>query len=487
MQEKVISKKSRGIGSYLIAIIFLVNPSVGIFDILPDFVSYLILMKKLAYGVGRVPYFAETRRSLGIMALISLAKLPAFLIMSLSNPVGNGDTKALFALTFCILEVAFVISALNNLFAALFYLGERSDATCLISPLKLLGGRCQIGTDTIRKLTFAFTIFKSTAYVIPELCLLSRDPDAPPTEFNFSLLYPYAVVLSILMTLIFGVIVAYILYSYVKAVAAEGKFRSAIDGLLDEGAKKIADKNDAVRKIGAILMLFTAAAFLTLELRFDNFDEINLLPRFLYGIIIFLAVSGLARYTKGGRAAAMSALLFTVVSAAAYIFETSFLYEYGYSSLASSNIARDAYIPVILLLSAELSVLILVLVFIARMLSKFVILHTGLEQDNERYTHHDALYHKKMKNKVYIWLVISVLASLSRLVLSVLRYFAKENAIMQNPLLGTVTESVAPWFGLVVLIFSVINIGYSIYLFSILKDEMTMKYSEYRDFSALTA
>ena len=60
MREKK-SNKAEGVGLLVLAITFLVNPAVNIFDYLPDFIGYFIIAKALIYYADRAPYFNEAR------------------------------------------------------------------------------------------------------------------------------------------------------------------------------------------------------------------------------------------------------------------------------------------------------------------------------------------------------------------------------------------------------------------------------------------
>ena len=477
------NSKVKGCGLYLLALIFLVNPSVNIIDILPDFVAYLILSRAFSYAADRAPYFEETRKSFHTLALISFLKIPSYLIMNYaqSSNVSDHDISALFALVFAVTETVFIISAINNLFSALFYLGERSNAQALIDPFPInKKGTRIMSTDTLRKYTYIVLIYRNVTYFVPEILLLTRGVDGSSynSTFNFAILYPYSVVILFTSTAILGIILAKRFYCYIKAIKREGKFREAIDSLLDEEAKKRVAKNERTRRMLTTLTLLAASSILTLEVRFDNFGSVNLLPHFLYGIIITIAIYKLTHFTKKCIPALVLGILYSSVAFAGFVMEIIFLDTYGYSSLVSSGAAKDAYIPLIISAAVEFVFLVAVIIFSSRVLSKYVKIHTGLDESNGRYMRSDAVYHKKMKTKIYIWSGFSIFVGLAQFIDVILKFFSKKTPIASDPIFGTITSGLIPWYGTLLLVISIAYIIYSFYLFGTVKEDTELKYSE---------
>ena len=89
-----------------LALVFLFNPVVRVVDVLPDFIACAILIKALGYAADRAPFFEEAKNGLFRLAAISLAKIPAFMIISLArngNTLDN-DTSVLFTFVFSVIE-----------------------------------------------------------------------------------------------------------------------------------------------------------------------------------------------------------------------------------------------------------------------------------------------------------------------------------------------------------------------------------------------
>ena len=71
------------IGLIVFALVLLINPTVRVVDIFPDFIACFIIVKQLAYAAYRAPFFEEARDAFKKIAYLSILKLPAFIIMIL--------------------------------------------------------------------------------------------------------------------------------------------------------------------------------------------------------------------------------------------------------------------------------------------------------------------------------------------------------------------------------------------------------------------
>ena len=110
----------------ILSLVLLFNPSINILDLLPDFIAYALLVFIIGDLAESIPYLAECKDALTKLAIITLIRIPAFLIMY-SNMRYGSDIVPLFTLSFNVLEYVFIYGAVKNLFRAFSYLGERTD------------------------------------------------------------------------------------------------------------------------------------------------------------------------------------------------------------------------------------------------------------------------------------------------------------------------------------------------------------------------
>ncbi len=502
------TKEKRLSGLLILAFIFLINPNVNIYDILPDCIAYFIIFKKLDYAKDRSPFFDEAREAFKKLAIVTLIKIPASLLMTSirSENYGDNDIRSLFAVTFAIIEAVLIVTAVKNLFEGFSYLGQRSDNRRLISdfPLNKPGSKVS-SPDALARLTYIFGIYKCLLAFLPETLLLTRIVTSSEYEktFNFARLYPYTVVFGIVTVLWFGIVWMRRFCCYIKSFnntseSTEGSksvseiecksFKDALDSMLDDFKRTELEAKKKIEGIAFGLTLLLAGAVLTLELRFDNLQGINLIPPFLFGFIMIFSSMRLSSFSEKDKKPVIFASLFTVSAFIRYAFEFSFLEKYGYEVLVTDPNAKSSYRLLIFAFIAEVLMLMLFEIFFTRLFTSFVYKNTGADKQSDRYSRQDKEYHGILKRKVYIFAVLTAFLWLAKLTECVLRYFSENtfvswetsdsNLPIIRPDSGMVSESPLPWFGVVVVILSVVYIVYTFLFTSSLKEDAEMKYSK---------
>jgi hypothetical protein len=466
----------------IIAFVCLANPSVQVVDIFPDFIAYLIIARKLSYAVPRAPYFAEAKSAFSRLVLISLMKLPAYfvIISARSGNVGDNDIYALFAFTFAALEAVFSVKAVYYLFEAVFYLGQRSEASPLIKPFYINKKKTRSMTpEALRTLFYVFAIYRCAAYGLPELLLLTKTVTAEQLKnyFNITKLYPYAVLLSVISVLVLAVITLSRAHKYIKA-SSRVDFKASLDALVSTEKQTELLARATVGDIFFTLTTVLVSTLFTIEIRLDNFSHLNLLPLFIMGVILLFASHRLSRYTRGAVALKISLFALIVISCVAWIFEIKFLSEYSFSLLATSGLVKREAMPWLILSLCEFIAFAVSMILLGNRLYRLAREHTGRDFGTLDRTRID--FYKKKRLSVIIFSSLSVLVGAARYTSLVLRYFAKNITVnIENDGLitqGTVTEPLLPWFSVVVTFLTVIYIFYTYYFLSSLKDDVKNKY-----------
>lgn len=461
----------------IFCLFLLFNPNINIFDPLPDFIAWFILAKLFEKAADSAAYFEEARVSFIKLGWLNLAKIPAFLVILLvrGQNVHDNDVYTLISFSFAVVEAIFVIQAFKNIFTALTHLGERTSASTLISPFSLSkNGRRTMSPEMLRGYSYFFVVCKSILYTLPDMFLLTR-VNKEGQILTASKYYPHVLILSQILGLIVGAVWLARVLKYAKSVYKEGLFKEALDAMALEDTEFKFSTKKKIRSISAVFTLMAVASFFTLEIVFDNFNNINILPHFIYGIFLILSFLKLRNYTSKSKSTFVFGLLFTVTSLVAYIFSVRFLSSYRYLDLISNNDARDAYLFVQIFGILEFIVLSIFLIFSSRTLKYFILTNTGVSPDSDRYLGMEKEYHTSLIKKAYILTGIGILAALAKCVNIFLNrdvqlVFKNINEVM-------VAASPIPWFNLVVTVTAVAYIAYSLYFTSTLKEEVRMKYS----------
>ena len=471
------NKKARGDFWIFLSLFFLINPSVQVVDVLPDFIAYFIIVNRLSYATERAPYFAEAKNVFSRLLLLSLLKIPAFfvIVFARSGNVGDTDIYALFAFSFAVIEAILSVSAVYYLFEAAFYLGQRTDAICLIRPFYINKKQTRtLSPEALRRLVYTFAIYKCAAYGLPELLLLTKTVTAEElvNYFNITKLYPYTILLAIFSVIIFGFIVLRRVYAYYKNALAEADLKSALNSLISGESKERLESNARIKDIATTLSIVSLASFFVFEIRLDNFSLVNILPHLVMGVMLLFAAHRLEKQVGKCLGVKISLAVFIVISAAEWFLEVGFLSEYSFSLLATSRTARNEFIPIIVVSLIELVAFSTAAAMFGKELVKLQKMHTGKSTSD---------FSRKNLVATYGFSMLATLSCALRYISLILRYFSKNTLVtIENDGMitqGMVTAPLLPWFSIVVNAVSIIFIFYSYYLFSSIKDKVEIKYS----------
>ena len=273
-------------GLAIFGLLLLVIPSINIVDVFPDFIAYFIFAGIFAYGVEKVPYFEETRSAFIKLGIIGLLRLPASLFITWVRMHDQSDTEVFVMMTliFAIIETLYLIPAISNLFDALFYLGQRSDAEATLKPIRFFGKKTDV--NTVRETSFFFAIARQTLMLLPEFCRLSAEDESGNLVHPYAKLYPLILTVCFLLSISIAIIWCIMLIKYVRAISKEGRFYTAIDSMVTAERRPEIERKLELKKMCMALNTMIVAAFFTLEINFDNFGNMNILPHFIFAIIL---------------------------------------------------------------------------------------------------------------------------------------------------------------------------------------------------------
>ena len=468
------------IGLLILSIVLLINPVVKVVDILPDFIACFIIARLLTYAADRAPYFEEARVEFMRLGFVSIARIPAFIIVSYakSNNVQDFDTSTLMTLVFAVIEGYLLFSALTNLFRGAFYLGERGTASAMLSPFKL-GRRRTMTPEDLRTLTFIFIVLKEALCFLPELLLLtqSTDPGIHVQVFRPMRYYPYAIVLSVIVVFIFSIFFAKRAITYIRVINSEGKFTSSLDGLIGEERALEIEAKVKVRGINRTISFLITATIFTVELCFDNFDGINLVPHFISAIFLLAALISLRKHTDTCTGAYVISGIYTAACVLTYVLKIRFSNEHGFDSLVKGTEAKSAYLPVIFSAIFEFATFTALAVFVTIALIRLIRTHTGVSSESPSYSRSDEVAYKKKERLAVIWSALGVISAGAKLADVGLKYYSNLTLVAVDGGIGNVVSGLIPWFNLVVIATALIHIAFTLYFLTGLKEDVELKYS----------
>lgn len=471
-------QKNRVYCGIIVALIFLFNPNISVIDVLPDFVAFFILAKVFLFASDCAPYFDEARvafKRLGWLNFCKLFGLALILLVKKGNSSDN-DIIPLVTLVFAICEALLTFVAIKNIFLALFYLGNRTDAEATIRPFEFMGKR--IRPETVRDISYFFFALKCLVYFAPTPFLLTNINATGYERASTARVFVSILLISQIVCVIAGIIWLLIVRKYALAIKNEGKFTSSLEMLLDNNKGFSLPKKQMLRTIISTLTIFEIAAFFTLELALIENYDVNMLPHFIYASLLFFASYKLSAYASGRKPLLISGCAYILSTIIFYAVQTNFLTRYGYTRLIFDSEARAAYPPLIVFAVIEFILLTVFLYFVYRMLDAFIKSHTGIN-DNSAELESNESYFGTLIKKNRRFMIFGGVAGLLKLVSVILHGWVKVvYSANGDELKNAIISPAVEWIGLAVAAAAFVYIGITLYFISTLKDEVKMKYED---------
>ncbi|MBR2612066.1 MAG: hypothetical protein IKC72_03250 [Clostridia bacterium] len=479
-----LSIKSEQVGNALpktpwklifLALVFLFNPNINVIDILPDCIGYFIIAKLLTYPADISPYFEEARSTFLKLAWLNLLKIPSILVV-VGSGVGRGDTTALLSFGFAVGDAILGIMAVKYLFDALFYLGERTEATSLIEPFGI-SRRHTTTPEAFRSLTILFLCIKCAISTLPEFLLLTEDTiGGGYTAVNLAM-YPLTVVLSQLLGWCLGIIWLHRGIRYAKALLSENGFDVAFGQLFNGDFDMHFERKFRLRSILATFSIMIFASFMAFVIRFDNLGGGTLIPACFFPLVFTYAIFVSRNQFKNSKGLFILGLLSSVMGLGEAVLSHLFFGKHTLEDIYYFDTAKALYLPleVVSVITSALTIAFLVLC--AKNLHAFILENTGISPESEGYRSVDRDYHKLLWRRAKLFFGCGILLYIVRAVDVVL--YGMPKIIFTNPsdvTMPVVVTSALPWFSAFVCGVSVAFILLSFYFFSTMKDEVKIKF-----------
>ncbi len=454
------------------SLIFLSNPNINIIDVLPDCIAYLLLILVIGSLGETVPYLAECRSALVKLALVTLVKLPAVTVMY-SNMTSGKDIVPLFTLVFAALEVILLYSAVENGYKALSYLGERTDCSSVRDPFRI--SRKTVTTpEALRIFTLAFFFLKSILSVIPELFLLT--PESISLRRKLADAYPTVIVLCIFASLIIGIIWLCRTIKYVKTINKADDMRVAIDSLKKRGAPEEESAKDTLKRLTSSLTLIAVSSLFIFDVVISDFGGYNILPHFIYGIILFCALFNYAEQKTQRILYIISTSGFCVSSLLSHFALKRFFDTFTYMHLSYSKSAMEAYNAVKIYSVIEFIFAIAMLFAAAWITRSLITSHTDVAPDDVSYSKINERNHQVTFKKTLPLFIIAAVINAMKLVNVFIKQTTKIIYSEVNP--DGIASSGVPVMDTLIFLACAVYVTCAFVTSSNIKDEVKFKYGK---------
>lgn len=454
----------------ILSLVFLFNPNINLIDILPDCIAYALLILIIGGFASTVPYLAECKGALVKLFVLTLVKIPAFSVMY-SNMKYGSDIVPLFTLSFAVLEFLLIRSATKNLFRTLSYVGERTDCTSVRENFKV-SKRKSISPEALEKITVIYFLIKGILNVIPEILLLSKEDFMLRRELMDA--YPAALVLSVLASLIIGIIWLRYAIRFVKAIHQSGDFGNAIRTIDSYVRPETSTAEKLSKRLTDSLTLLAISSIFIFDVSFQNFGGYNILPHFIYGIVLFCSVVNLTQNKLHKQLLVTFASGFSLAAIVNQSQTARFFSLYEYAELTYSQYAKADYVPIKISAIAETAFILATIVMTSIILVNFIKEYTEISPSDPDYRPTNKREHNRLIRNTLPLMVISGAIN----VLKCVNVFLKEHVkiISTDAHIEGIPTSSAPALSTVIFLLSIVFVIYSFVVTSTLKDAVRFKF-----------
>lgn len=422
-------------GFLLIALspLFLWNPDIAVFDLLPDVIGYLLLSLGLSSLSYLNHHFEESAKRFHRMVAISAARLAFVVVLfGLVNSVDRPTTMLLGNFVFGVLELMTLLPAYSHLFEGLLYAGSRLGAgksvfrptaaaklwSLVIKRKSEFDGNTAVSvTESFSFMTAVFAVLKVMLSVLPEFSVLTEHSDTAVNLYGYVWLFR---VFAVLLGVVIGFVWLLIALRYYFGVLRDCEF---VDGLHAQYMRDVYPNKDLFvarrYKLGAFFLLL--GMMLSLDLPMDG---VNILPDVLCALSLMAGVLVLRHYASTWKASVAVLAAYALQSSVEWFWQIRYFKIEEYTAQAALNGAEaaDAHVASIVLSIIGAVLFILSVLSVLGCLRDIIRSHTGYEikhVDMQTYGRMNAIHKQLIRGLVPV-LVMTVICALGSVAYTVM-------------------------------------------------------------------
>lgn len=247
--------------SFIIGCVFLFNPIISLFDVLPDFIGCLLIATSLKEICVLDSRLENAMRQMYYLAGVSAARL---LLMFFVFDMDSSWVLSCVSLL-GVAELFFFLYFLVSFFGGMTYLAQRCDSENVLS-----------GVDNVKIFSCIFCVVRTVCTVLPQLAALpeltlSADPDALKglTPELLALYKNYAIVILFVISFIVGICWLKSMYSFMKGVSSDSALKEMLERRYGEYVGDVPMEEAFIVFKGAA-WLYVVGALFCADVRFYN-------------------------------------------------------------------------------------------------------------------------------------------------------------------------------------------------------------------------
>ncbi len=387
----------------IIALLFLINPSVAVFDLLPDFFAWLIVLKL----IGRVKHLSIKMNIASEYVLklvwVGFGRIAAFFLI----PYVDGTMELTLTFVFCIMELVWGIPAIKALFGGIGELSELYGGTQAYKPVYKLKSE---GIHTVQNASLSFFIVRAILNVMPEFLELTGQSSDVLSEGARPLLSfkPLVYYFTFGITVVFGIILVVLSVPFFKRVFSD---KPMLENVKAVYKTKIIDTGiHNAKALLFSLMLITVAGLFVFSLMLDS---MNIMPRFLFPLLFLCALGGIKQSKYKISGLVITSLVSAVLSVISYVLRWIFVIVHGYFSISESFEAYDFFALTSVWVLAEMISFAILYFMTARVIMKIARDNSSTQSHNDyRMNSYEEKEIKRIKIKTVIAVILFIIGAI---------------------------------------------------------------------------
>lgn len=371
----MVKTKERAKGFSLIAagLVFLFNPNVHIFDVLPDFIGLLLIYRGLFAMSFSTEKLRDARGLLWKLVIITAVRIVSVLFI----PGKSDSFTLLLVFSFGVLEAMYAIPFIVKVFDGFYDLGRRYDAQSVFYPIKDKKGQFTERSEKLKLFTLAFFLVKTVGSILPELTALdlrsglSADAHRGVTLSHFK---PMFYTFEIAVVLVIGIIWLVRTLIYVNGMRKDEKLSEAVFAHYENEVLSDHGMFAALQMKNVLLMfLISSVALFPLQL-----DGLHVFPSFIAAGVLALALRILARFDKSALYGYIPAGISAALSVVGLFLQVPYFAEYEAKAARFITNAARLYKPIRIVGTAEFVLLLVTFLWFAVILCRVFRQHAAL-------------------------------------------------------------------------------------------------------------
>ncbi len=364
-----LRKKNMGLGLFVLAGLFLFNPTVSVVDILPDFIGYTILYFALR-KLGDINDHIDTAVTYSKrMILVSASQFLSIIVLfGLVSDREKPTTYLLFSFVVAVFEIVFLSRLYGEFFEGMIYLASRKNGEAVLENRR---------TEKMSRLTVFFFTAKAVLSVLPEFSALTFRSGSK-WEFIYDYVGLFRLCAALLMLPI-GIVWFICLYRYIYAVTNDRPF---MEQLSETYERDVAPKKEIFiqRFLAVAFVILSIGVCFSLDLQADY---ISILPDFICPLAILIALLFLRRFTKISGISWYFCIANLISSLATYFLTFDFFRKYTLLLTRNSAEAFDAYMILGALKTLDSALFCLMVLSLFSLLHNIIYEHAGYAPSSE--------------------------------------------------------------------------------------------------------